>query len=111
MAHWLLARPHFSWCDCEAQAHQQLPDNFPHVPHRYFSTRSSGARYNTVTPNALPQSLAKITAFESNSHVGDPVLQPPPVRGSSLPFATFRSQISCDPKRLNVKATHLPSGE
>src|SRR5215470_15568521 len=36
------------------------------------------ARYKAGNPKALPQSLAKTTAFESSSHAGDQLLHFPP---------------------------------
>jgi len=58
-----------------------------------------------------PQSLAKMMAFESNSHTGDVLLQFPPVRSCTVPLVTLRSQICFGPLRADSNTAHLPSGE
>lgn len=62
-------------------------------------------------PIPLPQSLAKMIAFESKSHAGEVLLQFPPVRGSAVLLAASRSQICLGPLSVDSKATHFPSGE
>src|ERR1700730_5277655 len=69
------------------------------------------ARYNAGSPLARPQSLAKRRAFEFNSHVGDELLQFPPVRGVAFALATFRSQTCFGPVTVEVYAIQFPSGE
>ena len=58
-----------------------------------------------------PQSLAKMMAFESNSHTGDVLLQFPPVRSCTVPLVTLRSQICFGPLRADSNTAHRPSGE
>lgn len=70
-----------------------------------------GARYSTESPNALPQSLAKTTAEESNSQAGEELLQLPPASSSVLPVDRLLIQSCSELTDVFVKAAHLRSGD
>ena len=69
------------------------------------------ARYKTERPIPFPQSLAKISALESNSHAGDRLSQWSGVSIRGAPVARFLSKIWCKPEWDDSVATHRPSGD
>jgi hypothetical protein len=71
---------------------------------------SSGARYKAGRPIPRPQSLAKMSAFESSSQAGAKLVHSPPVSRTFRLPSLLCNQI-CLGSAAEVIASHRPSGE